>query len=74
VRKTSLYLEHSVDQALQRRAERDGVTKAEVIRRALAVAAEVTPPCALSAVGALDFEPVAVDDLDDELTRTGFGE
>lgn len=73
VRKTSLYVDDQVDRALQRRAEREGISKAEVIRRALAAAAEQAPDPPLSFIGTLDFAPVPVEGLDEELERTGFG-
>lgn len=72
-RKTSIYVDDEVDAALQRAADRDAVSKAEVIRRALATAAAQAPQQLPVGVGCLDFDPVAVDDLDDELGRTGFG-
>lgn len=73
MRKTSLYLDDEVDAALSRRAAREGVAKAEVIRRALAAAAAEAPQPPVVGIGAVDFPPVAPEDLDDELTRTGFG-
>jgi hypothetical protein len=42
VKKTSIYLEPSLDEALAKRAAQEGVTKAEFIRRTLAGA--VTRP------------------------------
>ncbi len=36
MKKTSIYLEQSLDDALARRAAQEGVTKAEFIRRTLA--------------------------------------
>jgi hypothetical protein len=40
VKKTSLYLDPEVDGALARRAAAEGITKAELIRRVLAQAAD----------------------------------
>jgi hypothetical protein len=40
MKKTSLYLDPQVDGALARRAAAEGITKAELIRRVLADAAE----------------------------------
>jgi hypothetical protein len=40
VKKTSLYLDPQVDGALARRAAAEGITKAELIRRTLAEAAQ----------------------------------
>jgi Ribbon-helix-helix protein, copG family len=40
MKKTSLYLDPGVDGALARRAAAEGITKAELIRRVLADAAE----------------------------------
>ena len=43
MKKTSLYIEDDVDAALGRLAEAEGVSKAEVIRRALRAAANGAP-------------------------------
>jgi hypothetical protein len=40
MKKTSLYLDPEIDSALARRAAAEGITKAELIRRVLAQAAE----------------------------------
>jgi hypothetical protein len=43
MKKTSLYIEDEVDDALERRARSEGVSKAEIIRRALRAAAHGAP-------------------------------
>jgi hypothetical protein len=43
VKKTSLYLEPDLDEALARRATEEGLTKAELIRRTLAGALQRPP-------------------------------
>ncbi len=74
MKKTSIYIEPAVDSALARRAAAEGTTKAELIRRALRVAAG----------GALNVKPTArgvfsgpahlSETVDHQLTETGFGE
>lgn len=73
MRKTSLYLNDQVDAALSRRAAREGVPKAEVIRRALAAAVAEAPQPPVVGIGTLDFPPIPPEDVDHELARTGFG-
>lgn len=73
MRKTSLYLDDTVDEALQRKAVEEGVTKAEVIRRALIREATEAPTPPLPGIGALAFEAVPPEEIDAELTRSGFG-
>lgn len=54
MKKTSIYLEDELDQALALRAAEEGVTKAEFIRRALKGAAGRPPrvkPLAIGVVG-----------------------
>jgi plasmid stability protein len=40
LKKTSIYLDEELDQALARRAAEEGITKAEFIRRTLAAAVQ----------------------------------
>ena len=40
LKKTSIYLDEDLDQALARRAAEEGITKAEFIRRTLAAAVQ----------------------------------
>jgi trans-aconitate 2-methyltransferase len=74
VKKTSIYLEPELDRAMARLAERDGITKAEAIRRALARAIEGSPRPRITAIG-VGFGPGDVaDDVDRHLAQTGFGD
>lgn len=74
-KKTSLYLDTTVDRALGIRAAELGITKAELIRRALrdAAAGQVRPKP--RAIALLDDggTPIARD-IDAYLDETGFGE
>ncbi|HWI22142.1 MAG TPA: CopG family transcriptional regulator [Baekduia sp.] len=54
MKKTSLYLEPELDDALARRATDEGITKAELIRRTLAGAVQRPPrvkPQAVAIIG-----------------------
>jgi len=73
VRKTSLYIETEVDRALARRAAAEGISKAEVIRRALSVAAEAAPPPRPSAHGVFDGPADLSVEVDRHLADTSFG-
>lgn len=73
MKKTSIYLDLDVDRALTRIAERDGVTKAEVIRRSLARTAAESPRPRLS-VGVSEAPGDLAENVDRYLTETGFGE
>jgi predicted transcriptional regulator len=74
VNKTSVYLEPELDRAVERLAERRGLSKAEVIRRALrdAVAGERRPR--ISAIGVGDGPGDVADDVDRHLAQTSFGD
>ncbi|WP_205695936.1 CopG family transcriptional regulator [Conexibacter sp. SYSU D00693] len=54
MKKTSLYLEPELDEALARRATEEGLTKAELIRRTLAATVARPPRRRPRAVGVLD--------------------
>jgi hypothetical protein len=54
VKKTSLYLEPELDDALARRAADEGITKAELIRRTLTGAVQRPPRVKPQAVGILE--------------------
>ena len=54
MKKTSLYLEPDLDEALAKRAADEGLTKAELIRRTLTAAVTQPPRTRPSAVGVLD--------------------
>jgi hypothetical protein len=57
VKKTSVYLEAALDEALARRAADEGLTKAEFIRRTLAGAVQRPPRARPRAVGLHDDGP-----------------
>lgn len=54
MKKTSLYLEPELDDALARRAADEGITKAELIRRTLTGAVQRPPRVKPRAVGILE--------------------
>jgi hypothetical protein len=74
VKKTSIYLEPSLDEALARRAEEEGLTKAEFIRRTLAGAME--RPRRPKAKGGIYVSPDGRSpaEVDQMLDEYGFGE
>jgi hypothetical protein len=75
LKKTSIYLDEELDQALARRAAEDGITKAELIRTTLAGA--VTRPRRVrpEAVGVIAGGPTDMAaNVDRYLRETGFGE
>jgi hypothetical protein len=75
MKKTSLYIDDSVDRALAVRAAERGITKAELIRSALgAVAADPhrAKPQAIALVK--DGKPEIARDIDSFLDATGFCE
>ena len=72
MKKTSIYLDPEVDRELALRAEREGTTKAALIRRALAEAAGIRPrPRAVALFSGPGDLSTKVDEY---LTETGFGE
>lgn len=75
MKKTSLYIDDSVDHALAVRAAEEGITKAELIRSALgAVVAgpQRAKPQAIALVK--DGKPAIARDIDSYLDATGFGQ
>ncbi len=74
MKKTSVYLEPELDRALDRLAARDGVSKAEVIRRALRQAVEGLDSPRMTAIGVGHGPGDAASNVDKYLTETGFGE
>jgi Ribbon-helix-helix protein, copG family len=75
VKKTSLYLDPDLDDALARRAADEGLTKAEFIRRTLAAAMQRPTRPKPQAVGLIDEGPTDVArNVDRYLRETGFGE
>ena len=75
MKKTSLYLDPDLDEALARRAADEGLTKAEFIRRTLAGALSRPPRVKPQAVALVkDGESGVAADIDAYLAATGFGE
>jgi Ribbon-helix-helix protein, copG family len=75
VKKTSLYLDPDLDEALARRAADEGLTKAEFIRRTLASAMQRPKRPKPQAIGLIDDGPRDVArNVDRYLRETGFGE
>jgi Ribbon-helix-helix protein, copG family len=72
MKKMSIYVDPEVDRALTRRAEREGRTKASLIRRALAEAAGIRPRP--KAVGVFSGPGDLSTKVDEYLRETGFGE
>jgi Ribbon-helix-helix protein, copG family len=74
VKKTSLYLDRDLDEALARRAADEGLTKAEFIRRTLAGAVQKPrrpkPSVAVFSSGLGDL----AENAETYLAETGFGE
>jgi hypothetical protein len=67
VKKTSVYLEPELDEALARRAEDEGITKAEFVRRTLAGAVQRPPRRRPRAVGLHDDGPPDLARRDEQL-------
>jgi hypothetical protein len=75
VKKTSLYLDPDLDEALAHRAADEGLTKAEFIRRTLAGALSRPPRVKPEAVALVkDGHSSVARDVDAYLEATGFGE
>ncbi|WP_026910893.1 CopG family transcriptional regulator [Patulibacter minatonensis] len=76
MKKTSVYLEEALDEALALRAAEEGVTKAEFIRRTLtgAVRGSSRPrPSIIGIAGPGKGSPDDSSRVDELLTETGFG-
>lgn len=73
VKKTSLYIDPEIDRALAHRAATEGVTKAELIRRALAAAVGDGQPRP-SAAGVFEGPPSLAAETDRHLAESRFGE
>jgi hypothetical protein len=74
MKKTSIYIEPEVDVALARRATAEGITKAEVIRRALREAADGTLRVKPRARGVFQGPADLSTRVDEHLADSGFGE
>ena len=73
VKKTSLYLEPEVDAALSRIARKRGITKAELVRRALRNVAAAEDRPLVTALGVGRGPGDVSSDVDKHLTETDFG-
>jgi hypothetical protein len=71
VKKTSVYLEPDLDEALARRAADEGLTKAEFIRRTLAGAVQRPKRARPRAVGLPDDAPADLAARDEHWLATG---
>jgi len=74
MKKTSIYIEPDVDVALSRRAAEEGVTKAELIRRALRAAAGSSLRIKPRAQGVFTGPADLSEHVDEHLAASGFGE
>lgn len=75
MKKTSLYLDPDLDEALARRAADEGLTKAEFIRRTLAGAVQKPRRPKPQAVGIVKSGRGGISaNVDAYLAETGFGE
>jgi hypothetical protein len=73
MKKTSLYLEPEVDAALARIAGKNGITKAELIRRSLRDVADGEDRPRLTAIGVGRGPGDVSKDTDRHLAEAGFG-
>jgi Ribbon-helix-helix protein, copG family len=71
VKKTSVYLEPELDEALARRAADEGLTKAEFIRRTLSGAIQRPKRVRPRAVGLADDAPAELAARDEHRLRGG---
>ena len=74
MKKTSLYLDAELDQALASRAEREGVSKAQVVREILAAAVKSQDRPRPQAIGVAEGPADLAANVDRYLAETGFGE
>ncbi|EHN10098.1 hypothetical protein PAI11_30580 [Patulibacter medicamentivorans] len=75
MKKTSIYIEDQLDEALALRAAEEGITKAEFIRRTLggAVRRPVRPRPSIIGIVSSGRSDIS-ENVDAFLTETGFGE
>jgi hypothetical protein len=75
MKKTSLYIEPEIDAALTRKAEAEGISKAELIRRGLRELANGAPPPRVIGIGSIKGMPSDLAANDEfYLEQSGFGE
>lgn len=72
MKKTSLYIDPEIDEALSRRAAAEGITKAEFVRRVLSEA--VSKGARPRARGVFEGARDLGSDTDRHLAESGFGE
>jgi hypothetical protein len=73
MKKTSIYIEDDIDIALARRAAEEGTTKAELIRRALRVAAGTAVGIKPAAHGVFAGPADLSEHVDEHLAASRFG-
>ena len=73
MKKTSIYLEPELDRSLDRLAQQDGVSKAEVIRQALRHAVAGVERPRVQAIGVGSGPGDVAQNVDRHLVETGFG-
>lgn len=75
MKKTSVYLDDALDQALALRAAEEGLTKAELIRRTLSGAVQRPKRPQVQGIGIIKGGPSDLSaNVDRYLSETGFGE
>jgi hypothetical protein len=74
MKKTSLYIEPEVDAALTRKAEAQGISKAELIRRGLRDLANGAPAPRIVGIGMIKDGPTDIGSNDEYYLARGFGE
>ena len=74
MKKTSIYLDPSLDRGLARLAAREGITKAKYIRQVLEEAVSGSPRPRIRAIGVGSGPGDVAGDIDRHLAETGFGE
>jgi len=72
MKKTSLYIDPEVDRALARRAIKEGITKAELVRTILARAVDGGPRIPVGE-GVFEGPGDLAENVDRYLEQTGFG-
>lgn len=75
MKKTSIYLDPELDAALARRADEEGLTKAELIRRTLAHSMQPARRPKFVGIGTMKGAPPDLaENLEKYLLEDGFGE
>lgn len=74
MKKTSIYLDPELDAALARRADEEGLTKAELIRRTLARSVQPSTRPPFVGIGAFTGPRDLAENFEQYLDADGFGE